>query len=94
MGPAATPALRIDVPVPHPIRTSATIGYQVDENEPVTIRVYDVKGRRVATLVEQTARAAGSGMVEFNASALASGVYFVRLETPTGTVARKITVLK
>ena len=93
-GPGTTPSLRIDAPVPHPVRTHATIGYHLDRSEPVTIRVYDVKGRRVATLVEHTPRATGAGTVDLDAGTLPSGVYFLKLDTPTRTATRKITVVK
>ena len=59
VGPASTPALRIGLPVPNPVRTRATIGYHLEQSEPVSIRVYDVNGRRVATLAENQVRAAG-----------------------------------
>jgi hypothetical protein len=53
-----------------------------------------VNGRRVATLAENQVRAAGAGSVEMDAGTLPSGIYFLKMETPTGTVARKITILK
>ena len=94
VGPGTTPSFRLDAPVPHPIRTRATIGYQLDREASVSIRVYDVRGRRVATLIERGARAAGSGSVEMDATGLASGVYFLKMETPARTVTRKITIVK
>jgi len=92
--PAATPPFALSLPTPHPIRTRSTIGYRLDHTERVSIRVYDVMGRRVATLLETAARAAGPGSVQLDARALPSGVYFVKMESRTQSVTRKITILK
>jgi hypothetical protein len=92
--PAATPPFALELPVPHPIRTSATMGYRLDRTESVSIRVYNVKGQRVATLLEKAARAAGPGSVQLDARALPSGVYFVKMESRAQSVTRKITILK
>ena len=54
----------------------------------VTLQVYDVLGREVATLVNEQ-KTAGRYEVEFNAINLASGVYFYRLQTSTGFVSTK-----
>ncbi|GJM43808.1 MAG: hypothetical protein DHS20C21_06500 [Gemmatimonadota bacterium] len=64
----------------------------------VALNVYDIRGRRVATLLEQEARA---GWVEVrwphadgNGRSVASGVYFIRLEAGDTAIARKAIVLK
>ncbi len=92
--PVTTPRFTLDIPVPHPIRTSATIGYRLDHSANVSIRVYDVMGRRVATLLENGARAAGTGSVELDARALPSGVYFLKMESQAQIVTKKITIVK
>jgi hypothetical protein len=94
VGPAATPPFALELPVPHPIRTRSTIGYRLDRTESVSIKVYDVMGRRVATLLEKAARGAGPGSVQLDARALPSGVYFVKMESSAQSVTRKITILK
>jgi hypothetical protein len=94
VGPATTPAFSLDVPVPHPIRTRATIGYDLNQSASISIRVYDVRGRRVATLIENSIHAAGHGSVELDADRLASGVYFVKMQSRAQTVTRKITIVK
>jgi hypothetical protein len=80
--------------MPNPVRTRATIGYQLDRSATVSIRVYDVRGRLVATLAENATRAAGPGSVQFDTHALPSGVYFIKMSSPSRTVTRKITVVK
>jgi hypothetical protein len=59
----------------------------------VTLAVYDVLGRRVRSLAEGPQRA-GRHEVAFDASGLASGVYFVRLVTPAGQATRRLTVVR
>jgi hypothetical protein len=66
----------------------------LDRGGNVSIRVYDVNGRRVATLLENSARPAGPGSVELNAAGLSSGVYFLKMESASRTVTRKITIIK
>jgi photosystem II stability/assembly factor-like uncharacterized protein len=63
---------------PNPFNPSTNISYQLPINSYVTIKVCDVLGREVATLVNSK-QTTGSYTVEFNASNLASGIYFYRL---------------
>jgi hypothetical protein len=60
----------------------------------LSIAVYDVAGRRVATLLDAGTRAAGPGSVTFDARRLPSGVYFVKMETSARVLTKKITVVK
>jgi hypothetical protein len=59
----------------------------------VTLKVYDILGNEVATLVNEE-KPAGSYEVEFNASQLSSGIYFYKLSAGTFTETKKMTVLK
>ncbi len=89
-----TPSLWIGTPYPNPVAGTATIEYGLDHADAVTVHVYDVSGRLVATLLDSAYRAAGPGTITLNASGLSSGIYFVKLQTPTSSVSRKITVVK
>ena len=64
---------------PNPFNPSTLIEYQVPEISNVTLRVYDILGIEVKTLVNAE-NGVGNYKVNFNASNLASGVYFLRLE--------------
>ena len=78
---------------PNPFNPATKIEYSVPEKSRVTLEVYDVLGRRVATLVDGLAQA-GSYSVEFDATKLASGVYFYRLSSPHQILSRKMLLLK
>ena len=64
------------------------MGYEVPVQTHVMLRVYDVLGREVATLVNET-KQAGSYKPQWDASGVSSGVYFCRLEArPTTSEGR------
>ena len=59
----------------------------------MTVRVFDVLGRRQATLVQELLQA-GSYTVDFDAGNLASGVYFYRIEAGLYSATRRFTLVK
>ncbi len=79
---------------PNPFNPSTTIKYALPEIATVRLDVYDMLGRRVATLVNNDAHAAGYHTVIFDASRLASGVYIYRLQAGSTTITRKLTLIK
>jgi hypothetical protein len=64
---------------PNPFNPTTTINYQLPENGFVTIKVYDMLGKEVAVLVNET-KSAGYYKVDFNASKLTSGVYVYTIQ--------------
>lgn len=67
---------------PNPFNPETTIAFDLGTAAAVTLTVYDMLGRRVATLSNGERYAAGSHRVTFNASTLSSGVYLYRLQVP------------
>ena len=67
--------------------------YELPEETEVTLRVYDVLGREVATL-QQGRKRAGRHSVPLNTDQLASGVYFGRLQAGEQTLTTKVTVAR
>lgn len=63
---------------PNPFNPSTIISYELSANSSVSLKVYDILGRRVAVLVDRK-ETAGTHTVTWNASSLASGVYFYNL---------------
>jgi hypothetical protein len=64
---------------PNPFNPSTTIEYDLPKDAHVSIKIYDVSGREVATLLDESGRA-GYHSLPFDAGRLASGVYFYRLK--------------
>lgn len=71
---------------------SSPFGFRND-NAHATLKVYDVLGKEVATLVNKTTKP-GVYEVEFNASQLASGIYFYRLQAGSFVQTKKLLLLK
>ena len=78
---------------PNPFNPSTTIRYSIPRTSNVTLRIYNLLGQVVQTLVS-TEQGPGSYVVDFNASRLASGLYFYRLETQEFTMSKKMLLLK
>ncbi len=78
---------------PNPFNPSTIISYQLPMNSHVTLKVYDVLGRLVRTLVNDN-QVMGSHEVTFDGSGLPSGVYFYRLQAGGFSRTRKLVVLK
>ena len=64
---------------PNPFNPSTTIQFALSEPSQVSIQVFDVNGRRVRTLINEESRTSGQHAISFDASNLASGVYFYRI---------------
>ncbi|HDQ45847.1 MAG TPA: T9SS type A sorting domain-containing protein [bacterium] len=78
---------------PNPFNPVTTIHYVVRQRENVRLTVYDMLGKEVATLVNEV-KNIGQHEVTFNASDLASGNYFYRLEAGDQVITKKMTLLK
>lgn len=78
---------------PNPFNPVTAISYQLPVVSHVTLKVYDVLGREVKTLVNEVKRI-GSYEVRFDASGLSSGVYFYRIAAGNFTKTMKLMVLK
>tara|TARA_R110002096_G_scaffold97694_22_gene217868 strand:+ start:2744 stop:4792 length:2049 start_codon:yes stop_codon:yes gene_type:complete len=78
---------------PNPFNPETNISYQISKPTHVQLNVYDVSGRKVATVVDEF-KAIGSYNVVFNAKHLASGTYVYRIITDIYTKEQKMTLLK
>ena len=78
---------------PNPFNPSTTIKYSIPKQSYVTLKLYDILGREVATLVNAE-KPAGNYLVEFNAANLPSGVYFYRIQAGSFNQVRKMLLLK
>jgi hypothetical protein len=78
---------------PNPFNSSTRIRYDLLQPGQVELKLYDLQGRLVQTLVDEVA-SAGKHEVRFDGSGLASGTYFVRLHGATQTRTEKLLLLK
>ena len=78
---------------PNPFNPTTRIVYALPTSQHVVLKVYDVLGREVETLVNSQ-QAPGTYRVELNATGFASGVYFYRLEAGSFVQNRKMLLLK
>jgi len=78
---------------PNPFNPTTNITYVLPKTENVSLKVYDVLGREVATLVNEV-KPAGAYTVPFNASNLASGVYFYKLQAGSFVQTKKMMLVK
>jgi len=78
---------------PNPFNPSTTIHYQIPQDGIVTLKIYDILGSEVATLVNEE-KVVGKYEVNFNASALASGVYIYKIQAGSFINSKKMILLK
>jgi len=78
---------------PNPFNPSTKINYQIPELSFITIKVYDVLGNEITTLVNEE-KPVGNYEVEFNASILPSGVYFYKLRAGNFVETKKMLLMK
>ncbi len=78
---------------PNPFNPSTIISYSLAQNGFVQLKVYDILGREVATLVNKK-QAPGRYTIEFNASALSSGIYLYKLTSGKFVKTRKLMLIK
>ena len=78
---------------PNPFNPSTTITYRLQMKSNVRLKVFDILGKEVATLVNETVEA-GEHTVRFNASELSSGIYFYTLHAGNFVGNKKMQLLK
>ncbi|HVN48737.1 MAG TPA: YCF48-related protein, partial [Bacteroidota bacterium] len=78
---------------PNPFNPSTQIQFSIKQTGSVLLKVYNLMGQEVETLVSQTMEP-GTYTVQFNASSLASGMYFYRLQSGTYVATKKMLMIK
>jgi len=78
---------------PNPFNPNTIISYRLPFQSHVSLKVYDIIGNEIATLVNEE-KSIGEYEVEFNASGLSSGIYFYRMETKNFAASKKMLFLK
>ena len=86
-------AFKLSQNYPNPFNPNTTINFSVPKQTNVLIKVYDILGKEVATLVNGE-KAAGNYSVDFNASKLTSGMYVYNIQAGNYTATKKMMLLK
>lgn len=79
---------------PNPFNPSTTIGFRINHKGKVQLKVYNNLGQEVATLLDKKLMDAGRHEVTFDASKIASGVYYYKLSFNDKVLTRKMTFMK
>jgi hypothetical protein len=75
--------------VPNPVRTYANISYFIPESSNISIRVYDIFGKEVTTLVNGM-QSAGTHAIRFEPREMTDGIYFYQLCAGHSVVTKKL----
>ena len=78
---------------PNPFNPSTMISYRISQEAIVSLKVFDVLGREVKTLVEEY-KGTGSYEVKFDAAEIAGGVYIYRIQAGAFSESRKMLLIK
>jgi hypothetical protein len=79
--------------VPNPFNNSTEIQFELPAREAVKLEVYNVTGQLRATLIDGVL-AAGAHTVRLSGADFGTGIYFYRLESPSGMATKKLVLLK
>jgi len=91
--PALITDYKLNQNYPNPFNPSTVISYQLPEDNNVTLKVFNLLGAEVATLVSGK-QTSGVHKITFNAANLASGIYFYKLQAGNYTSVKKLMLLK
>jgi len=78
---------------PNPFNPSTTIGFNLPNDMPVSLKIYDIRGREIVTVLNET-KPAGYHEARFDGSMLASGIYLYELKTRNFVEVRKMVLAK
>ena len=84
----------LDQNYPNPFNPQTTISFSLPRASIVTLKVFDLIGRQIATLVRNERKAAGHYAIPFDAESLSSGVYFYRLQTDGYADTKEMVLIK
>jgi hypothetical protein len=92
-GPTTLKSFSLDQNYPNPFNPSTTIEFSVAGRQPVTVKIHDLLGREVATLVNETLNP-GTYRTQWEAAANPSGVYFYTVRAGIESMTRRMILMK
>jgi len=79
---------------PNPFNPQTSISFTIPKKQTVTLAVFDVLGKKIATLINDEIKTSGGHTVSFDASDLSSGIYFYELHAGEQVLMNKMMVIK
>lgn len=79
---------------PNPFNPATKIRFSVPKDGPVAVRVYDLLGREIATLINEEVMAGRLYQATFDARSISTGLYFYRIEFDGNALVRKMSLVK
>jgi hypothetical protein len=79
---------------PNPFNPSTVISFNLKESSTISLRIFNMLGREVVTLIDKDRKSSGLHNYTFNAENLSSGIYIYRLETDKAVLTKKLTLIK
>jgi hypothetical protein len=79
---------------PNPFNPTTEITFSVPQQSTATVKIYDLLGREVKTLINNEKKAPGTYHVDFDGALFPSGVYFYRLSTELFSECKKMLLVK
>ena len=89
----APESIELNQNYPNPFNPSTTVSFFLEKESQVTLRVFNVLGEEVATILSDRVES-GNHQITWNAGNLAGGVYLLRLETPHAVKTKKMILMK
>lgn len=86
--------IKLDQNYPNPFNPSTIINFQIPTKSEVTLQIFDLLGRKVATLINREIKTSGNYQVVFDAGNLSSGIYLYRLEVAGKVLNKRMTLIK
>jgi hypothetical protein len=79
---------------PNPFNPTTNIRFALPKSSNITLKVYNINGQLIETLIKNEVVSAGTNEVKFNATSLASGIYFYTIETGSFKETKKMMLIK
>ncbi len=79
---------------PNPFNPTTTIQFELNKQTNVTLKIYDILGCEITTLIKNEVKSAGTYEVTFDASVLASGTYVYKLTANNKAISKKMNLIK
>ena len=91
--PGVAKSYSLEQNYPNPFNPSTTIAFALPESQKISLKIFDITGKEIATLISGD-RPAGSYQITFDASNLASGIYFYQLNAGSFSATKRMMLIK